>query len=87
MTARARDNEEKRGSRENWFLLNFYETLTVNKWSSGKDNTFCENYKIVTTYVMMLVVYSGSNQRSKMECFAKILDVQKLFHLRYLTGF
>ena len=48
-----------------------------NKWSSGKDNIYCKTYNIVIAYIMMSVAYSEPYERSRMECFAKIIISKK----------
>ena len=64
----------------------------INKWSSHKHNTHCENFNIVIAYIIMQAAYSEPYQRSKMECFTKIFNIKavdyfrKKFHLRTLHG-
>ena len=59
------------------------------KWSSGKDNIYCETCNIAIAFIMLPEAYLEPYQRSKMECFARIVYAEKLktLHLRYLTGF
>ena len=59
------------------------------KWSSGKDNIYCETCNTAIAFIMLPEAYLEPYQRSKMECFARIVYAEKLktLHLRYLTGF
>ena len=77
----------------------FYLNESYMKWYSKKSEinkaaVYCENCILVIAYLMMPETYSEPYQRSKMECFAKIVNVKKTINYfrktlnsRCFTGF
>ena len=64
-------------------IWNVDSRQTEKKMKSMKDNIYCENCNIVIAYTVLPKVYSEPYQRSKMECFVRIVSL----HLRCLARF
>lgn len=54
-------------------VLNLGTKQSEVKRKTGKDNIYCEDPNIVKAYIMMQVAHSEPYQRSKIECFGKMV--------------